>query len=244
MATVETRQGESSQVESKRKTPRPAPRPPRRARWTRRFLICLACFAALAWFAPWILSRSPLVGYAVKQAAGELDGSAKVGGVSLGWLSPIELRDVEITDSAGRKLLAAPRIVTDKSLAELLGNLSELGTLTIERPAIHLATLENTTNAEHVFRKLLDAPAKPAKDPLAAPGIAVKIVDASLKIEDTAGKRTWEATGANVSLSLGKNWSSPLEVKATAGWSEEAGKEAPGKLDVALSLAQTPQPGV
>lgn len=214
------------------------PRTPRRSRWTRRFLLGLAFFVGLAWAAPILISKSPLVGWGVRKATADLDGQASVGTVSLGWFSPIVLTDVEIVDSAGRKLLAAPRIATDKSLAQLLGDLSDLGTLTIERPSIHLAVDDKTTNAEQVFKAWIEAPATPS-DPLKTPGVAVVIVDASLKMEDLAGKRVWEAQGANVALSLGKDWSSPLEVKTTASWTDTVG---PGKLDVTLSLAKTPNP--
>jgi|GEM_PF-4440825 len=214
------------------------PRSPRRLRWTRRFQLALVLFLVLAWATPALISHSPLVGWGLRKATADLNGQASVGGVSLGWFSPVVLTDVEIIDSSGRKLLSAPRIATDRSLVQLLGDVSDLGTLAIERPAIHLTVDEETTNAEQVFKAWLDAPAT-RSDPLKVPGVAVMIVDASLKVEDLAGKRVWEAQGANVSLSLGKNWSSPLEVKTTASWTDPVG---PGKLDVTLSLAKTPNP--
>src|SRR5262245_25288735 len=101
---------------------RPQPR-----RWRRRLLITSFVLGLLIFFAPWVVAKTGLFQYGLDKAFADFDGKARAGGASLSWFSPVELRDVRITDARGRTLLAAPKITTSKTLAGLLVDRRNLG---------------------------------------------------------------------------------------------------------------------
>src|SRR6187200_1468320 len=97
----------------------PRLRPRVRWRWARRLGVLLPLLLALVWFAPLIVAKTGLTNRLAAKALSDFDGTVTVGGASLGWLSPVELRDVTLADAAGQSLLAAPRVVSSKSLLQL-----------------------------------------------------------------------------------------------------------------------------
>src|SRR4051794_1897839 len=116
-------------------TPAKPPAPKRkRRRWVRYTAGPLLLLGLLAWFAPSAVAHSGLLNQFLRGAATGLKGDVSAGGASLGWFSPVELRDVRVTDSQGRVLLAAPRVTSSKSLLALVRDRSDLGEFRIERP--------------------------------------------------------------------------------------------------------------
>src|SRR5262245_8109991 len=81
------------------------PEPARPGRWKRILLGTLAVLALLAWFAPTIIARSPALSWGLAKATAGLDGEAKLQGASLGWLSPVVLEGLTVTDHEGRPML-------------------------------------------------------------------------------------------------------------------------------------------
>src|SRR5688572_24215156 len=75
---------------------------PKRRRRVPRIILGLFVLLALGvWFAPTIIARTSLRNHIVRNAAHDLNGTLDVGDASLGWFSPIELRDVTLTDPQG-----------------------------------------------------------------------------------------------------------------------------------------------
>src|SRR6478752_855259 len=76
--------------------PAPSPRPvSRRRRWLKPLL------PLGAWFAPAVVAKTELRNRFSRQALANLHGSVEVGSASLGWFSPVELRDITIRDEQG-----------------------------------------------------------------------------------------------------------------------------------------------
>ena len=76
----------------------------RRPRWGRRLAIASGLLVLLVWAAPMIVAHSPLLNRFANMALEPGQGSIAVGGASLGWFSPVVVRNVEVTGPDGKRL--------------------------------------------------------------------------------------------------------------------------------------------
>src|SRR5262249_15082509 len=141
----------------------PAPKAKRR-RWVKILAALLALLVLLVWFAPTIVAKTWLLNRFARKAAGGLNGTVDVGGASLGWFSPVELRDVTVKDRQGRAVVTIPKLTSSKSLFSLLRSRADLGEWAVERPAVEVVRENGTTNLEDVLREFLKETAPPSPD--------------------------------------------------------------------------------
>src|SRR5262245_53757106 len=205
----------------------PAPAPPspqatspapakRRWRWRRRLTALLVVLFAGVWFAPNVIAKTELRNRFAGQALADLKGSVEVGGASLGWLSPVELRDVTIKDEAGRTILSVPKVTSQKSLLALLRNKAEPGEFTLERPTVAVVCEKNTTNLETAFAEYLKEEKSPA--PTRTP-ISVRVTGGTLTLADaeTGKTTTIEDIGASVNIPASRAESVTAKFTAATG---------------------------
>jgi hypothetical protein len=179
------------------------------------------------WFAPVIAAKTGLRNRFAREALANLHGSVEVGGASLGWFSPVELRDVIIKDEAGRTLASVPKITSQKSLLELARNKAEPGEFTLESPTIAIVCTQNTTNLETAFAEYLKDDGK-SPTPTRIP-VAIRITGGTLTLTDAeTGTKSIEAINANVSIPA--NREEPVTVKLTS---------ATGNLNADISVADS-----
>ncbi|MCD4727713.1 MAG: hypothetical protein K8R46_08625, partial [Pirellulales bacterium] len=84
-------------------------RPPRRQKrraW--RILSMLAMLAVLVWVLPGIVAHSPLLGWIVRKASADLNGTVSIQSVSIGWFSPVRASGVEVKDAEGKTVFSVP----------------------------------------------------------------------------------------------------------------------------------------
>ena len=62
--------------------------------------------------------RPPVLNVVVARVAAGENLQASVGGASLGWLAPLELRDLHVASRSGEPLLDVARVASDRILAE------------------------------------------------------------------------------------------------------------------------------
>jgi translocation and assembly module TamB len=199
----------------------------RRRRWLKR-LLPLPTFLVLGvWFAPAIVAKTELRNRFARQALADLHGSVHVGSASLGWFTPVELRDVTIRDEAGRAVVSVPKVTSQKSLFALARNQSEPGEFTLEKPTIAVVCEKNTTNLETAFAEYLKDDGKPPA-PTRTP-VALRVTGGTLTLTDIEGG-TKSVEDINAAVSVPATRAEPITVKVTA---------ATGKLDAELSLGDS-----
>ena len=213
----------------------PAPSPtipvaPRRRRWLRFVVPVVVLLAAAAWFAPAVVARTGLRDQFARQALADFRGTVTVGGASLGWLSPVELRDVTVTDAQGRTLLAAPKVTSSKSLLALARDRSDLGTFAVERPVVEVVCEKGSTNLE-------DALANYLKDDGAAkaptrPAVAVHVTGGTLTVRDAEGGKASEFGSFDATVGVPAARAEPIAAKVAA----VAAGGSPGKLDADVTF--------
>jgi len=190
-------------------------------------LFILIVFALAA--APTIIAKTALRNRIARQAAADLDGSLEIGAASLGWFSPIELRDVTLTDSQGRVVAKAPRVNSSRTLLGLLRDRTSLGALTFERPNIEIICDAKTSNVEDVFRKLLETDASPRGPTRSA--LEVRINAGTISLRDATTGAGGEIRDVDATISIPASRSEPVAVSVYAN--------APGKLDVDISVSDS-----
>ncbi|MBP3954030.1 hypothetical protein J8F10_01790 [Gemmata sp. G18] len=192
---------------------RPAPPKPRRRRWFVRLLPLVTLLLIGTWFAPTIVAKTDLRNRFARKALADVRGSVEVGGASLGWFSPVELRDVVIKDEAGRPIASVPKILSQKSLLALARNQDDPGEFTIEKATITVVCQKNSTNIEGAFAEYLKEKPEPA--PTRTP-VSVKIIGGTLTIIDAETEKTTSVEDINASARIPANRSEPITITATA----------------------------
>ncbi len=184
-------------------------------RWLMKSLVVLF---ALVWVAPYMIAFTPLRDAAIRWASqDQLAGTLSVGGLSLGWLSPIGVDDITLLDQAGQPVAKVAHVETSLRLWQFVSNPTDLGTIKVVSPAITLAADNTTTNLEQVLAPLL----KPSDEPSKPRDIRIEVVEGSLKIRDLVTNKNWTLDQLNVALTqkhdlpLPTDWSAggriPLE---------------------------------
>jgi len=100
---------------------------------------------------PSIAAQTPLLSWGVAQATADLNGKVTVGSASLGWFSPIVLKEVQVLDVEGAPVAEIPSIRVSQSLLGLIGNASNLGTIEINQPVLHVTVLQGQSNLEQLL---------------------------------------------------------------------------------------------
>jgi hypothetical protein len=186
--------------------------------------------AGLVAAGPWLASRTPLPEYAARQALADFRGSVHVGGTSLNWFTPQEITGLEVRDAAGRPLLIAPRVTLSRSLAGLLLDRSDLGTVRVEGAELHVEAEGATTNLEAALAAYLrpstgESRPGPAGAPL--PAVRVECIGAKLTVAD--GGKEWAVGPADVTAVLPRDPAERVSVTV---------KSATPRLDLDACLAR------
>ncbi|MBN9122671.1 MAG: hypothetical protein J0I06_26580 [Planctomycetes bacterium] len=205
----------------------PPPPTSRRRRWLKRLLPLAILLALGAWFAPAVVAKTELRNRFARQALADLHGSVNVGGASLGWFSPVELRDVTVTDEQGRTVVRVPKVTSQKSLLALARDPADPGEFTLEGPTVAVVCEKGSTNLETCLAEYLKddgAPPAPTRTP-----VSLRVSGGTLTLtEGERGTKSVEDVGATVTVPASR--AEPVSVKVTA---------ATGQLGVEASLGET-----
>lgn len=189
----------------------------------------LTLLLGLVAFAPTILGCRPVVNVLARYALSDLKGQVRVGSASFGWLSPIEVGQVELSDAEGRPLATVERITSSRSLLSILRDRSELGTFRCEKPVVEVVSTADATNWERAFANWASKPARSgASNPTA---VALEIVDGKLHVLDQEAQKEWTVDGVGMTVSLPGSGSQPMRV-------ELRGRVGEGSLQIALDMQQ------
>ncbi|MGL6073732.1 MAG: hypothetical protein ACRC8S_06180 [Fimbriiglobus sp.] len=188
-------------------TPKPSAwrRRLRRLFWTFGLLVVL--LLVLVWFAPTIIAKTSLKDQFLATATKDMDGKVRIEGLTLGWLSPVEIEGLTIEDSAGQPAATIPKVQLSRNLLQLAQDATNLGTLTVSSPVIHLRTEPGKTNWETILAKYLTPdPNKPASP---KPRLTVDVQDATLHVHE--GSSEQKLTGVVVKVEM--TGDEPMAVK-------------------------------
>ncbi|MFI4874113.1 MAG: hypothetical protein ACIALR_02180 [Blastopirellula sp. JB062] len=175
---------------------------PRRRRSRRRSgsswrWMALAIAPVVIYLLPSIIAMTPLLGIAVRSAAGSINGSASVGNASLGWMSSTVLRDVSLADHEGNVVATIEELKISKSLLGLLWNQNDLGAVEILRPQADIVVSPGTSNLEQIlFPPEIDEPideeiVESSDEPFAMPKMELTVREGAIRIRETTSSDQW-----------------------------------------------------
>lgn len=173
---------------------------PRRRRWLRNGLVLLFFLGLIAYLAPWIVARTGLVQYALRQSLADFNGTATLDSATLGWFRPVELHNLRLADAENRPLLDVPHLITSKSLFALIMARGDFGTITLEAPRAAVVCQQGLTNWEASLTKLLEKPKYPAAP---TPRLTLRVQNASLAITDADTQQKWQFDSVQSTIGVG-----------------------------------------
>ena len=149
---------------------------------TRRMLaLAIGVIATLCvlWFVPTILSSRVIWPRVASYLTSNLEAKVSTGTATLGWLSPVELRDVRIVESDGQQAASIQAVRTEKTLLSLLLGRHDLGEIHIQGVQVALRLREHGSNVEEIMASLLSSDDKPG-----SVGGKYVVSDGTLEITD------------------------------------------------------------
>jgi hypothetical protein len=160
---------------------------PKRFRWIKRFFYLLVLFGSLGWFAPTIVATTGLRNHVSKILFANFPGEIQLGEMSLGWMSPITIKNLKVTSEDGSPLLELGEFSTSQTLWSFVSQQHQLGTLTFVEPHIHVLMRDDGSNIEDVMTSFLRG--TPSGRPL--PDMIVEVTRGKVELEHgTAGRRS------------------------------------------------------
>ena len=181
---------------------------------------------------PLIVSHTSLRQKIVPWVAPEFKGTCSIGTASLGWFSPIELRDVNLKNDQGQTLLTDASIYLDRTLFKLVAEGVEGATVTISDAHIHLVADERSTNWEQALEGILAQP--PSEDP--PPAITVKLETVKVDIS-TPDKTVGSVTDWTLLARYSPEEALPLTVETSAAITASKFADAAGQLSAVFRFA-------
>ena len=189
---VETEDGESSS---------PKGRPSRRRWFLWRGAILLALLAALAHFAPAILATTGLWKTVLAIAVPALSGKVDAGSISLGWFSPIVIKDLTVRDLDGEVLAQVGSLRSEKTLLDLARNQADLGKFTVDSPQAVIVLRADGSNVEDLLALLVKEFEKKENKPTGAiPAFSLELTRGRIELIDRISARDWQLAGLELKL--------------------------------------------
>jgi len=190
---------------------KPKPPPERKRRWFRWGAALLIGLGILLWLLPTIVAHSFLLNWIVGYAAADFQGKIHVGGASLGWLSPVVLRRIEVQDAQGEPLASIGQLQTERTLWKLLWNQQELGRLVLQEATLHIALRPDGSNWEDALARYLAL-----SEPNAAWGqMELLANDAVVLLSDNRSGRRWRLENLQGSLVIPSAPTQPWQLVCT-----------------------------
>ncbi len=198
-----------------------------RRRWLFGILPFLVLATALVATAPTIVANTGLLHKILSAALVDFDGRITVGSASLGWLSPVAVRDIVAVDSSGSPLAQVPSLRSQRSLLSLIWNRRDPGGFQVETPAIFLSLRPDGSNWEDALSNYLDQPG--GGDTVER--FHVKVTGATVQVQD-ASAGDWKLEDLDLDLSMSQREGPWLAMRVESD--VRYGGAAPGRITAEL----------
>lgn len=224
---------------------RPRPRP--RRRWRRRLIVAALLFVLFVALAPTIVCVTPLwrvvAGQLLPVEAGRLD----ITKLSFGWVTPVDIHGVTLSEPTGEKVLEIDRLQISRSLVDLMLASRSLGTIRIDRPRLQVAVRPDGSNVEELAARLakaLEEKFPPEDTDTDRPTrFRLELIDGVVEMTDVATGNKWLASRLNVTLDRSAADRAAIEFAASGNVGPPpvagappmpSGPEQPGSFQIAI----------
>lgn len=218
--------------EAKERSAKPtAPKPTKAKRLPLFFGGFVLIAGAAVWFAPAIAANSGLRDWAIESAV-PVKGRLTAGGASLGWFSPVVLRDVELFNHDGKQVAHIASITSEKTLLSLALDSQNLGRILVDHPQVQLELRDGGSNLEDTLEPLLKNK-KPHAPPIS---VDCLVTGGEVRLVDTLTQRQHDIAGLSAHVAL-PGVTNAFFVLETAG--QLTGQSAGASFQVSLVAQAT-----
>lgn len=214
--------------------PTPSEQTPARRRWLLPMGLVAGGLALLVWFLPALFAATGLLNRVLSVALTDLDGTVSVRSASLGWLSPIRLYDVTMTDDQDQLVADVRRVEVGRPLLALLVDQSHLGTIEIDRPRLELVVRDDGSNLEDVLAGWLTDDTE-ENEATELPSLDLKLEDGQISVVDESTQRRWQLEKLACVVNMTDVEVRPILVRST-GTLSEANHSGNYDLEAQISL--------
>jgi hypothetical protein len=207
----------------------------RKSRRGRLALLCFIMLVAAVILAPTIVAKTPLFAWILKKSTSDLKGSVAVDSISLGWLSPIELKGIEVKDTSGKSVFATPSITGNRTLLAIACNYTKLGSFRIDNPKLAVVMKNRGgTNVEDLLANYLNGTSSSSSS--SKYGAAVEVVGGSISVVDERLGQRWEVGRLGMKFDMSEGADGPILAEASA---EMPVAQGASKLSMSLKMTTT-----
>lgn len=168
--------------------------------------LLLTLLGVLGWFAPSIVATTGLWKTLLGRFVPPLSGRVDAGSLSLGWLSPIVVKDLVVRDEAGEVLAQVGIFRSEKTLLSLAQNQSNLGKFTIDEPLGRIVLRKDGSNLEDFIAQLTkDFPPQEGNSAGAVPSFSLTLSRGTIQLEDQVAGQRWELAGVQIDAEFPKS---------------------------------------
>jgi translocation and assembly module TamB len=209
--------------------PATAPRSMSRRRGVKVLAGLLLLLLFVVAIAPTILAKTALRNRVARQVTSDLNGTLEIGSASVGWFTPIELRDVTLSDSRGQVIARIPTIKSSRSLLGLLRDRTKLGEFTLHNPTVEIICDKQSSNLEEVLQKYLEDDGRPRAP--TRPEVTVRVVGGTLTLRTPDQRPSGEFHNLEATVQVPAARSEPVAVELSA--------DAPGQLRAEIRTGES-----
>ena len=173
---------------------------PRRRGWLFWLFVLFLGLIVLVLLAPTILTRTSARDWLLAKVIPSDTAVVSVRDMQVGWFSPMKIEGLRVLDAEGKPLAEVERIEGDRSLFSLANNSSDIGSLVVTDPTLHLQLRADGSNLEDTIAKLTSSeeePAEPESSEPSALAAHVRVVNAKVIAVDETTGTTWNVDDLN-----------------------------------------------
>ena len=140
----------------------------------------LATLAVVLWLLPTVIAKTPMFPWILNIATADLNGSVTVKSASLGWLSPIEVHDIEVKDKGQDRARGGFGRRRPPAGSDPL-QLFQPRQVHLKDTKPSVVMRDDGTNVEDMLAKYLAPKEKPSSTKIS---LAVEIIDGNMSVTD------------------------------------------------------------
>jgi|GEM_PF-4135722 len=188
-------------------------------------LVALIVILLVVLLAPTIVTRTFAREYLLAKAIPADAASVSVQKMNAGWFTSVQIEGLQVLDAAGKPLIDVAKASCDRTLLELAKDHTDLGSIVVDSPTVHLSLRPDGSNLEDTIAKLAEEFATQTTDETET---ETTMVAAAIQVNDAQILATEEATGAQWALQQ-LNATASLPKAASADWVVKADGNLNGK---------------
>lgn len=202
----------------------------RRRRTRTMVAIAMLLTAAVTLALPSIASQLGMGHNLLERRAAEYGLDVTAESMQFGWITPLELRGVQLQGASGQTHATIDAVETGLRLLDLLQSPDHLGQITVRGVEAELVVAEGRSSLEDDLATLL----APDPDAGPAPATTIEVHDVNLTVTDVGSGTAWFAGNIRSTIVLDET---QIKVQASSVVTDPAG--ASGALEVGALIAST-----